>query len=198
MRTAKWAGTLMLAVSLSACVDAAVDIELTGADTARATVTQDMSADFYAMMKMNAEDGEAREDHMFCANGALSEHADGSATCTIVEQGRFADLAALGEGDNGLTFTPAGPGLVRIGLPMDDMRAEIGADKDLDAETRQMIEALFAGHAITISISGGEITDTNMTLAEDGESARAQLPFLDLINGTVELPSEFFAVVRVP
>jgi hypothetical protein len=37
-----------------------------------------------------------------------------------------------------------------------------------------------------------------MTLAGDGKSAEQVIPFLDLINGTAELPDELYAVVRAP
>lgn len=47
-----------------------------------------------------------------------------------------------------------------------------------------------------IRIKGKEVTDTNMTLAADKKSAEIVIPFLDLINGTVELPDEIYATVK--
>src|SRR5690349_17186533 len=101
---------LMLGASLAGCIDATVDVEVTSETTAKATLTQVMSADFYAMMKMNAE-GEAAANE-FCTEGDLVENADGSATCTLVEEGTFEELAAMEGEDNALHFTSAGPGLV--------------------------------------------------------------------------------------
>lgn len=193
----QWGATLVLAGALTGCVDATIDVEVTSANTARGTLTQVMGADFYAMMKMNAEDSETTGAE-FCAEGELTEHEDGSATCTLVEEGTFEELARMSEGEETMSFTAAGPGLVRVALPTEEMMGEIGASQDMDAETRQMVEAFFAGHTVTIRVSGGEITETNMTIAEDGESAELVLPFLDLINGTAELPPELFAVVRAP
>jgi hypothetical protein len=45
-------------------------------------------------------------------------------------------------------------------------------------------------------ISGKQITDTNMTLTDDRKAAEIVIPFIDLINGTLELPEELYATVR--
>lgn len=192
----KLAATLALGASLAGCIDADVDVAITSQTTARATMTQTMGADFYAMVKMSAESGETGSDE-FCAEGDLTENADGSATCVITEEGPFADLS-MGEGEEAMVFAPAGPGLVRVTLPTAKMTSEMGVEEEMDADTRQMIEAFFAGHAITIRVSGAEVVETNMSLAADKRSAEQVLPFLDLINGTADLPDELFAVVRAP
>lgn len=189
----KLAATLALGAGLAGCIDVDVDLAITSQTTARATMTQTMGADFYAMVKMSGETG----DDEFCAEGDITENADGSATCVIVEEGAFADLS-LGEGEDAMVITAAGPGLVRVALPTAEMKSEIGANEEMDEETRQMVEAFFAGHAITIRVSGAEVVETNMTLSADKRSAETMLPFLDLINGTTDLPDELFAVVRAP
>ncbi|MBN9333328.1 hypothetical protein [Devosia sp.] len=191
----KLAGMLLLGASLAGCIDATVDVELTSETTAKATLTQVMGSDFYAMVKMSAEENKDSAD-TFCAEGALTEHADGSATCIVIEEGTFAELTSLGEEQNALTFTSAGPGLVRVALPTADMMGELGSSDELDAETKQMVEAFFTGHNLTIRVSGAEITETNMDLSSDKKSAETVLPFLDLINGTSDLPDELYAVVR--
>lgn len=194
----KFAAVILLGTALTGCLDAEVDVALTSDATARMTMTQVMGAEFYSMLKLSNEEADAGEpEDEFCAEGELTEAEDGSATCIIVEEGPFADLA-MDDAEQALTFTPAGPGLVRIALPTAEMRAEMGVDDELDAETRQMVEAFFTGHAVTVRFSGAEITDTNMTLAADRRSAEQVIPFLDLINGTLELPDELYAVVRAP
>ena len=196
--TGKFAATLLLGAALTGCIDATVDIALTSETTARATMTQVMGADFYAMVKMGAEQGgaDAAAGDEFCAEGELTENGDGSATCVLVEEGAFAELD-MGD-EESIVFASAGPGLVRVSLPTEEMKAEIGAGEDMDAETKAMVEAFFEGHAVTVRFSGAEITETNMTLAGDGKSAEQVIPFLDLINGTAELPDELYAVVRAP
>lgn len=191
---AKLGAVLMLGASLSGCIDATVDVELTSETTAKATLTQIMGADFYAMFKMN--NAESDNPTEFCSEGDLVENADGSATCTLTEEGTFEELAAIEGEENSLFFTPAGPGLVRVALPTGDMMGELGSGADLDPETKQMVEAFFTGHTITIRISGAEVTETNMDLSDDKKSAETELPFLELINGTADLPEELYAVVR--
>ncbi|SMQ85745.1 hypothetical protein SAMN06295905_3035 [Devosia lucknowensis] len=192
----KLAATALLAAGLSGCIDIDVEVAITSPTTARATMTQVMSADIYAMVKMNAE-GQAIDEDSFCADGDITENADGSATCVMVEEGAFADLD-LGQDDGGITFTEAGPGLVRVALPTAQMKAELGAEEQMDEETRQMVEAFFEGRTMTVIISGAEIVESNMTVAGDRRSAEQVIPLLDLINGDVDLPDEVFAVVRAP
>lgn len=193
---ARIALTAALTLGLAGCIDAKVDIEVLSQTTARATLTQDMGADFYAMVKMSAEEADQADEDLFCDEGRLTENADGSATCVITEEGLFADLNLGSEEDPGVTFTRAGPGLVRVALDTSEMAAELGAEEQMDEETRQMMQAFFSGHAITLRIGGGVITETNMEKAEDG-AAEMVIPFLDMINGTLDMPDELYAVVRV-
>lgn len=192
----KLAATALLAAGLAGCIDVNIEVAITSPATAKATMIQVMSADVYAMVKMGAQ-GEAADEDSFCAEGDLVENADGSATCTIVEEGNFADLD-LGQDEGGMSFSEAGPGLVRVTLPTADMKAELGAEDDMDEETRQMVEAFFAGRTMTIAVSGAEIVETNMTLSGDRTRAEQVIPMLDLINGATDLPDELFAVVRAP
>jgi hypothetical protein len=192
----KLAATALLAAGLVGCIDVNIEVAITSPTTAKATMTQVMGADVYAMVKMSAE-GEASSEDSFCAEGELTENADGSATCTIIEEGEFSALD-LGQEDGGMTFTEVSPGVIRVALPTADMQAELGAEDDMDEETRQMVEAFFEGRTMTIAISGAEIVETNMTVAADGKSAEQVIPLLDLINGAADLPDEIFAVVRAP
>jgi len=192
----KLAATALLAMGLAGCIDVNIEVAITSPSTAKATMTQVMAADIYSMVKMSAESGDASTDG-FCAEGELTENADGSATCTITEEGSFADLD-LGQNEGGMTFTEAGPGLVRVALPTADMKSELGADEEMDEETRQMVEAFFEGRTMTIVISGAEIVETNMTLSTDRKRAEQVIDMLDLIRGGADLPDELFAVVRAP
>ncbi|KKB07985.1 hypothetical protein [Devosia chinhatensis] len=186
----------LLGLALSGCVDVDIDVALTSATTARATMTQTMSADVYAMVKMDAESAETSEPG-FCDEGDLVENADGSATCTMTEQGAFADLD-LGQSEGGISFTAAGPGLVRLALPTAELNAGLDLDSDMDEQTRQMAMAFFEGHSISVTFSGLEIVDTNMTRSADGLSASQAIPMTGLIEGTLALPDELFAIVRAP
>lgn len=193
----KIAGVVVLSLGLTACIDAKVDVEVTSQTTAKATMTQVMASEFYAMIKADQAkaDADASSDDSFCVDGTLSENDDGSATCVMVEEGPFATLT-LGEKESAVIFTPDGADRVRVSLPTADMKSEIGADDSMDEETRQMVEAFFSGHSVTVRFAGLEVVDTNMELSADKTSAETVIPFLDLINGTTDLPDELYAVVR--
>lgn len=219
----KLAGAAVLTLGLAGCIDATIDVEVQSETNAKATMTQVMGADIYSMVKMAAEqaEGEAAADPStepapepdpaadpeasaddggsddFCAGGELTEGSDGSATCVLSTEGAFADLD-FGDDSNPPTFTSAGPGLVKVAFPTADMKEGIGAgDESMDAETKAMMQSFFEGHTITLRVRGAEIVDGNMTVAGDKKSAELVIPFMDLINGTAELPDEVFAVVKV-
>lgn len=190
------AGVLALTVGLAGCMDMAMDIEVLSETEAKATTTSTMGAEIYTMVKAQSAgaSSEDSEDGFCQEEGAqLTENADGSATCVQTMQGKFDELD-LGE-DGSASFTVVSPGVVRVAFKTEDMKSELGTDEQ-DEQTKAMMLSLFEGHAITIRIGGREVIDTNMTLAGDRKSAETVIPFLDLINGTVDLPDELFAVVK--
>lgn len=188
------AGVLTLTAGLAGCIDITMDIEVLSETTGRATTTSVMGADFYSMAKAGAASDDKSEEGFCEEEGAqLTENADGSATCVLTVEGSFADLDL--EGDDGASFTVVSPGIVRVAFKTEDMKGELGTEGQ-DEQTKQMMQAFFEGRAITIRIRGKEVTDTNMTLAADKKSAETVIPFLDLINGSVDLPDELYAVVK--
>jgi hypothetical protein len=189
--------TLGMAAGLAGCVDATIDLEVESRTAGKATTTLAMNADVYTLVKMNEEraDDDPRKQEPFCADGELNETDDGGADCVFVEEGRFSQLT-LGNEPGILDVTYVSPDLVRIALPLSEMQADLQTQED--DQSNAVAEAFFSGHSITFRISGGEITDTNMELSEDGSSAEQQVQFMDLINGTGDLPDELFAIVRAP
>jgi hypothetical protein len=211
------AGTLALTVTLAGCIDVTMDVKVKNATEATGTMTQTIAAQFYPMIKASASSDS--KSGSFCSEkdkGTLVENADGSATCTIVKDGKFADLA-FDDGKESVTFTSPGPGLVRVAWPTKELSSGLdaaaaggaasgaaasGAASDAEAkkaadQMKAAMGAYFAGHFLTLSVSGGEITDTNMTLAGDKQSASDKIPFTDLLNGTAKFPDELYAVVKV-
>jgi hypothetical protein len=190
----KLIATSTLALALTGCIDVEMDVALTSETTARTTTTQVMSAEFYEMVSMAGEEGSDEEG--FCVEGELTENADGSAICVEIAEGTFEEL---GQGDeDGMVFTLEGPNLVRVTLPMDGIEAEVGADDELDAETRAMMQSMFEGRTVTLSVSGVEIVETNMEKSADGKSASVVLDFMDIIDGKTGLEGDLFALVRTP
>lgn len=196
----KIAAIVLLAAGLAGCIDASVDVALTSQTSAKASLTQVMGAEFYAMMMLQAEraNPDSPPQDTFCRDGVLSENEDGSARCTVETEGAFADLTLGEDQDMPLTFTPAGDGLVRVALPTAELARQTGRTATLDDETRQMIEALLVGRKLTLRFSGLSVSDTNMVLSEDATSAEQVIPLLDLVRGKLELPDEYYAVVAAP
>lgn len=189
------AGAALLGLAVTGCVDVTMDIEVLSETNGRATTTMSMAADFYAMAKAGAAQDDSGDGFCDEEGAVLTENDDGSATCTMVSEGTFEDLRT-GDGDDSVKFEVVGPGLVRASLATADMSSEVTGGEEQDEQTKAMMEALFEGHTVTIRISGTEIVDTNMTLAADRQSAEIALPFLDLMQGTADLPDEIFATVR--
>lgn len=189
------AGIVLLTAGLAGCIDMTMDVNVTSDTTAKATITQTMAADIYSMVK--AADAQPSEGSKpFCKEegNTLVENADGSATCTIVTEGAFADLK-FNDQDGKPAFTTVSPGVVRVALATKGMAGELGSAEQ-DEQTKAMMKQFFDGHFLTIRFSGKEVTDTNLTLSADKTSAEIVIPFLDLMNGTAKLPEELYAVVR--
>lgn len=190
------AGVLALTLGLAGCMDVTMEIDVLTETTGRSTTTSVMGADIYAMMKSGAGSDDSSSDFCDEVGATLTENADGSATCVLIKEGPFAELNESDEeaNDDGAKFEVVSPGVVKVSFTTEEMKGELGTE-DQDAETKAMMEQFFEGHSITIRIKGREILDTNMTKG-DG-SAEVVIPFLDLINGAVDLPAELYATVRV-
>ena len=189
----KIAGVLALTIGLAGCVDMTQDILVTSDTTAELTVTTVMSKDIYPMIKAGAAGDDAEP---FCKEegSTLTENADGSATCVMVSSGAFADLKYDSDDSSSKpTFTTNPDGTVRVAVETKGMIGDLGAEQD--EQTKAMLQQMFADRFLTLRFGGSEIVETNMDDLGDGY-AEKKMPFLDLINGTIELPEELYAVVR--
>ena len=192
----KVAGILALTVGLAGCMDVTMEIDVLTETTGKSTTTSVMGADIYSMVKAGAGSESSDSSEGFCEEegATLTENADGSATCVLVAEGPFAELNGDDADDDGAKFEVVSPGVVKVSFTTEDMKGELGTEGQ-DAETKAMMEQFFDGHSITIRIKGKEVIDTNMT--KTGNAAEIAIPFMDLINGTVNLPPELYATVRV-
>lgn len=187
-------GVVALTIGLAACVDMTEELNVTSETTAKATMTMTMGSDIYAMVKA-ADTSNSKTEDKFCAKEGeqLTENSDGSATCVASSEGTFDELK-FDEGDSKPTFTVVSPGVVRVAFPTKGMAGDLG--KDSDPQTTAMMKQMFDGHFLTLRIGGKQVTDSNLTVSDDKTSAEIKIPFLDLINGTAQLPEELYAVVN--
>ncbi|HVX81879.1 MAG TPA: hypothetical protein VHB23_10905 [Devosiaceae bacterium] len=211
------AGAVALTMALAGCIDMTMDVKVKNESEAQGVMSTTVGAQFYPMIKANMKSdagSDASKSDDFCSKdegGVLVENADGSATCTVTKEGKFADLV-FDKGDEQIKFTSPGPGLVRVSFPTDEFQKGLDAattggdesasseDADAKAATEQMKTAMiayFAGHFLTIRIEGAEVTESNMTISDDKKSAEQKIPFTDIMSGTAKLPDELYAVVKV-
>ncbi len=186
------AGAVALTMGLAGCMDVSMEIDVTSETGGTMTTISTMGADVYSMVKAGASSEEAGEGFCQEEGATLVENADGSATCTLIVEGDFAKIA--GEDEDGAKFEVVSPGVVKVSFSTESMKGELGATEE-DEQTKAMMQQFFEGHAITIRVKGKEVLDTNME-RKDG-AAEKVIPFLDLINGTTNLPAELYATVRV-
>jgi hypothetical protein len=201
----KYAAILMMGVGLAGCVNADVEVAFVDSTSAHVMTTTTIGADFYGMIKTaEAEAAEGSEETLemtsggFCDTGDLTENDDGSATCVDMLHGTFDELNAANEEEGGIVFTAQDDGTVRVSLPMDALGSQIGAEDEMDEETKTMMAAVFANHGITFTITAAEIIESNMDVSDDKSAATLKLDFADLIEGKTEFPEEYFALVRTP
>jgi hypothetical protein len=190
------AGVLAVTIGLAGCIDATMEVEVTSETSARGIVTEVMDKAIYDMVETGRESGAASTSSDFCDGGKLTLEGE-KAICTLVREGPFSAVTFDAEGTASVEISSAGPGLVRVAFPSEAMKKQVGAGQEkMDAETRAMLVQFFTGHALTLKVSGGDITETNMTIAGDGKSASLSIPFLGLIEGSIHLPDELYAIVK--
>ena len=183
-------GALFVAAALAGCVDVSMELKIIDEANGAAITEFIMDREFYDMSQQQG-------GGTFCEDDGVFELTDIIASCVTTKEGTFAQLLEDAEsGGPAPTITSVGPGLVRVAFPTASLAEEIKEDGS-DPASMAMMTEMFDGHTITLSVSGGEIVDTNMVIATDGQSASLVIPFLDMITGTAELPKESYAVVNL-
>jgi len=188
-------GAAALALTLAGCVDVKLDVAVKDGDAVTGTMVQVMDGDTYTMFKSGGATG---KDFCMEAGASLEEKSDGSATCTIVRSGTWSNLVFDEDRHKEtISITPGDEGEVRVAFPVNEIVSALGNRQELDEQARSMLIAMFQGHTLTLSVSGAEITETNMQLEPDAHMAAEKIDFLDLLNGSANLPEEYYAVVKV-
>ncbi|RDE09468.1 hypothetical protein DVH29_06600 [Pelagibacterium lacus] len=189
---ARLTGAGLLTLALAACMDVEMTIDIQSQTEAEATMVTAMAADMYQMIMAQSVEGEDE----FCAEGELIERGD-MMECHVVQSGPFAELDLDAEG-GGPVIAAIGGGQVRVSFPTGDIAEAMAEDTGArdDPQMMAMITSMFEGHAITMTVAGGTITDTNMAIAADGQSASYAIPFTDLFASDLDLPAELYAVVQ--
>lgn len=184
------AGALVLTLGLAGCIDVTMEIEVIDEANGRGTTTMVMDREFYDMSIQQS-------DEPFCDEDSELTVTETDATCVSVKEGSYADLIDSDDPNEPVpTVVPLGDGTVRVTFPTASLADDMAED-EMDAETLAMMQGFFAGKFMTLKASGGEVVDTNMTVADDGMSASLQIPFLDLMTGEADVPDEAYAIIRL-
>lgn len=186
-------GVAALALSLAACMDISMEVEVLSQTEAKGTMATTVGADIYQMLA--AQQTEADDDG-FCDEGELVETPE-TVSCVVTSSGPF-DEFEMGDDGESPTIEAIGGGQVRVSFPLGGLADEIGEGLGAgeDPETLAMMASMFEGAQIAMTVSGGPILDTNMELAADGSSASLTILFTELLTGDIDLPEEAYAVVQ--
>jgi len=187
----RFVGALIVSVGLTGCAEVSMEVHVLGEDSIRATTVKSMNRDVYDVSQIQNETG-------FCDDGQI-ELTDIAAICTVVMEGDFASLSIPSpDGSPQPSVVLIDANLVRVTFPTADLENDFGASTgSLDEQEKQII-AMFAGRSITLTVTGGEIVETNMTLAKDKQSASLEISLTALFAGETDLPTESFATIKLP
>lgn len=186
-------GVAALALSLAACMDISMEVEVLSQTEAKGTMATTVGADIYQMLAAQQTE---TDDDGFCDEGELVETPE-TVSCVVTSSGPF-DEFEMGDDGESPTIEAIGGGQVRVSFPLGGLADEIGEGLGAgeDPETLAMMASMFEGAQIAMTISGGPILDTNMELAADGNSASLTILFTELLTGDIDLPEEAYAVVQ--
>ncbi len=187
---ARLAGTVLIVGGLAACVDITMEVQVLDETNARGMTTISMDREFYDMSQQQGGGD-------FCDDDGTFTLTDEAAICVSTKEGTYAELLeGADQGEPIPTIVNVGPGLVRVTYPTASLAEEFSEDTS-DPESLAMMQQFFEGKNLTMKVSGGEIVESNMEIAEDGMSAAIVIPLLGMMTGEVELPDESFAVVKL-
>lgn len=181
--------SLLFTLPLAACFDAEMSLNFPDEDTAEATMVMVASPEVYDMAATTGEP--------FCEDGVEEQTEDGNYSCTQTFTGTIDEAINDPEIGEGMTIERRDGGLLFVSFDLKEVTADMEPPEEAGGdEMMAMMAEAFAGHAISMNISGGEIIDTNGTLSEDGKTASYSIPLDTLVTGADTLPSSFNALLR--
>lgn len=183
--------TLGLTLPLAACFDVDLSLGFPDDETAVATMVMTAGPEFYAMA---TSDGEP-----FCADGTETTLDDGKHRCTQTVSGPIDEVLSSPDIGEGMTIEKRDGGLVYVTFDMGDIGKEVTPPDEAGGDSedlKQMMTAAFAGHAITLSVSGKKIVESNGTISDDGKTATFTIPLDGLITEQNGLPDAFETLLK--
>lgn len=183
--------SVTLVLPLAACFDVDLSLNFDGENSAAGTMVMTASPEFYAMTTQSGDP--------FC-EAEEKTLEDGSHTCTDSFSGTIDELLADPNMGEGMSIERRDGGLVYIAFDLRDISNKVAPPqedtKDGADEMKQMMVTAFTGHAITLSVAGAEIVETNGTLSDDGKTATFTIPLEVLLDDNNDLPDAFETTLK--
>ena len=184
---------LTAALTLTACIEVDMNIEVLGQDEARVSGHLQMDRQMFEM---------SGRDASFCTEeeGGTLVLTDLHARCEFSKQGTFAEILTPPDGapspdepQGELTWLDTNR--VRAFFPMgafNEGTADMGEDPQMEAMMRQML----AGLSITLRVTGAEIESSTGTISDDGTQAVMTLGVEDVFDKARGPLPDFDTVVK--
>lgn len=189
MRSLRPLAALCLTLPLAACFDAEMTLTFPDQDNAQATMVMIASAEFY---EMAASGGQP-----FCEDGIEARLEDGSYSCTETFTGTIDEAINDPDIGEGMTIERREGGLLFVSFDLQEVTSELEPPEEAGGEEMMaMMAQAFAGHAITMNVTGSEIVETNGAVSDDRRTATFTIPLDQLITGLDTLPSGFDVLLR--
>ncbi len=187
---------LALTLPLAGCFDVNVSADFTDTDEVRLDAIMTMDAQSYQMISSTGEDP--------CEDGEGTVNDDGSYTCAMYERRSLEDLLAamddpendLGIGD-GVDIEELDNGNLSVRFDLSDMTSDLPPEEER-AQMSEMFGDAFDGHAISMSVVGEEIIETNGEISPDGTTASFDIPLSVMFSPEAPSLPESFDVELVP
>lgn len=188
MRRALSILSLFFVLPLAACFDLDMSMTIGANDKVDLKSVMTASPEFYAMSSSSDQD--------LCEEGVGEVKEDGSYVCTDTRSGTIDEILA-GDMGKGMTIERRDGGLVYVAFDLGELTDQMDLpQEEAEAEMVDMMREAFAGHAITISVAGAQVVETNGTLSEDSSTATFEIPLTKLLDQPVDLPTDFHVLLK--
>lgn len=175
-------GFVTLTFSLAGCADISADVALLDEGTARATVSYTTDEATAASLADAVGPG---EEAPICEN-----IASGVVTCVMTRTDTYAGLS-----EDGLKIDVQPDLQIKVSFDTSMLTGDLAAGPE-QTDFMEMYRELFVGRRMSLSISGGAVTESNM-LIDGANQAKIDLSLEDVFSGDFDLPATYYAVIRL-
>lgn len=181
---------LTAALSLSACIEVDMTLEVLGQDQAKVTGYTQMNRQMFDM---------SGGDTSFCdtEDGGTLEMTETHARCNFEKIGTFAEVMPQTPGSEDepqgeLVYLDSNR--VRALMPMGAMNAGV-ADMQEDPQMEAMMRQMLAGLSVTVRVKGAKIESSTGTISDDGTQASISIGLDDLFDKSRPAMADFETIV---